>query len=147
MLDVLFRRRTTASLWPGVTRVFIPAAAWCGPCSELVTTSPGSLLSPSPHGLSTVYTHLHRSHHTWPHLLLLLLDSNFFILREVNLKTSLMLHQRQGKFDCFSLKYPVERRVRITVIGTNRRRRHRTSRREILWCWCAGVVVAVRCGC
>ena len=91
MLDVLIsRRRTTASLWPGVTRVFIPAAAWCGRCSGLVTTSPGSLLSPAPHGLSTVYTRLHRSHHTWPHLSSLLFTSNFFILREQNLKTSLI---------------------------------------------------------
>ena len=91
MLDVLIsRRRTTASLWPGVTRVFIPAAAWCGPCSALVTPSPGSLLSPAPHGLSTVYTRLHRSHHTWPHLSSLLFTSNFFILREQNLKTSLI---------------------------------------------------------
>ena len=63
---------------------------WCGRCSALVTTSPGSLLSPAPHGLSTVYTRLHRSHHTWPHLSSLLFTSNFFILREENLKTSLI---------------------------------------------------------
>ena len=118
-----------------------PAVPWSPPARAL--SSPPHLMV----CLSTVYTHLHRSHHTWQHLLSLLFTSNFFILREQNLKTSLMLHQRRGKFDCFSLKYPVERRVRITVIGTIRRRRHRTSRREILWCWCAGVVVAVRCGC
>ena len=84
MLDVLFRRRITASLWPGVTRVFIPAAAWYARCSALVTTSPGSLLSPAPHGLSTVYTYIHG------HICSLLFTSNFFILREENLKTSLI---------------------------------------------------------
>ena len=126
------------------------------PCSALVTTSPGSLLSPAPHGLSTVYTSAQVTSYNMATIVIAPAHQQFLYFTKENLKTSMIKHQRQGKFDCFSLKYPAERGVWITVIRTirRRRRRHKTSRREILGCWCrcggsagrAGLRGAGRCG-
>ena len=63
---------------------------WCGRCSALVTTSPGSLPHLMVCLLSTHVCTGHIIHCQWQHLSSLLFTSNFFILREQNLKTSLI---------------------------------------------------------